>query len=896
MYIFGGKHGDSNAASDYSTSCLSLDLSMSFSVSSAPWYFTCAEKGPLLAGHSAAINTDINMVVLYGGTVPDGDDSNDDEGAPVHLFSAIIKSWSTPDNGGFPLPLVNHSAIIHEATGDMIIYGGAMRSDSSVLSTSTLRMVTDIKKHSTSVDPPSVLFTDLWSSDTPSTPQSTDTAAGSHTTAETSKSTVISSSEPGTFSTGTTAVMTSTKPSTLVPSTAKPSSTAEHILPTSSETLDSSLPIKRAYEASESLDIDDEDGTFPLGLVRRSVDDTAEEGERLMGWTNSTLPSKVPGRVGHTASIVNGTTMVVLGGSSGTSLVSMKMVYIYNPMDQTWVRRSATGAVPASRRNHVATVVNSTLIVVHGGTDNNFTTAMSDVAVLNTTTWKWSAPQVKNAPSARYAHSAAQAGPYMILTFGYTLPHSESIPDDDYGLYILDTNVWEFVSEFNAARSKLSVYYRNSKPTGGTIFGLFVASLVGLLVLLILLYIGCMHYYNRHPRLSDSGETATMLPSTELRNFGRRLTGKFGTRRRREYLAQKKGVHQRQYSSQDQSMAWTVETADRVSAKPPTVPKAAVAAKPADKTKAIGDPKYHMYDPNNAESTFSLTNTKPLSPSVGLADDTSVRIMFDLSRESSFDYSYFAGTRAEEKDSTNMDGTRRSKRMHLDNVELPVGLRNRDSQSASRPNDKNVQESSNSKTIAAIGANGTVEASQKRISQESDVEHGTWSRPTTSASVATHKSTHVSAMLPRIVGSRLTLPAESATALARYRFDELEDMPDTSLLTSLSSSGKRPDQLSAVPKDDASATLDMLVIDNSDGHNSIAGSLAPPIMPAAVDESPLLSQRRLSISSANSAFSASTGITTASGHAVGLGNLRDSIDINAVLSQNQHFYVANPDT
>ncbi|KAJ2659147.1 hypothetical protein IWW48_003680 [Coemansia sp. RSA 1200] len=835
------------------------------------------------------------MVVLYGGTVPDGDDSNDDEGAPVHLFSAIIKSWSTPDNGDFPLPLFNHSAVIHEATGDMIIYGGAMRSDSSVLSTSTLRMVTDIKKHSTSADPPPVLFTDLWSSDISSTPQSTNAATSSHTTAETSRNTVISSSESNTFSTGTTVVTTSAKPSTSVPSVAKPSSTAEHILPTSSETLDSSPPIKRAYEASDLFDIDDEDGPFLLELARRSTDDTAEEGERLMGWSNSTLPSKVPGRVGHTASIVNGTNMVVLGGSSSASLVSMKIVYIYNPMDQTWVRRSATGAVPASRRNHVATVVNNTLIVIHGGTDNNFTTAMSDVAVLNTTTWKWSAPKVKNAPTARYAHSAAQAGPYMILTFGYTLPHSESIADDDYGLYILDTNVWEFVSEFNAARSKLSVYYRNSKPTGGTIFGLFIASLVGLLVLLILLYIGCMHYYNRHPRLSDSGETATMLPSTELRNFGRRLTGKFGTRRRREYLAQKKGAHQRRYS-QGQRMAWTMEAADSVSAKPPTVPKAAMAAKPADKTKTTSDPKYNMYGPNNAESTFSLTNTKPLSPSVGLADDTSVRIMFDLSRESSFDYSYFAGTRADEKDSINVDGTRRSKRMHLDNVELPVGLRNRDSQSASRPNDTNVQESSNSKAIAAIGANGTVEATQKRMSQESSVEHSTWSRPTTSASVATHKSTHVSAMLPRIVGSRLTLPAESATALARYRFDELEDMPDASLLASLSSSGRRPDQLSGVLKDNASGTLDMLAIDNGDGHNSVAGSLAPPIMPAAVDESPVLSQHRLSISSANSAFSASTGITTASGHAVGPGNLRDSIDINAVLSQNQHFYVANPDT
>ncbi|KAJ2863721.1 hypothetical protein GGI22_001892 [Coemansia erecta] len=889
MYIFGGKAGASNAPADYASACLSLNLAASFSISNPPWYFTCAEKGPLVAGHSAVINSDINMAVLFGGSIPDGYESDASNAAAMHLFSAVITTWSTPENANIPQPLLNSSAVLHDATGDIIVYGGVLREDTSALSNSTLRMVTDSGKHDSLSHSPAVPFTDLLAPAASSAQQGAAATRSTQTTATLSSTagsaSVAATAAPSTTHSGS---RTSSKPA------ASSSSTAEKPSPTAEEPLFSLNLFRRTHEESETPGVQDaeepermfaRDAEEPKRMLAR--DAARENSAQLMAWTNSTLPASVSGRVGHTATVVGESSMVVLGGSDGSSLVGMDVVYVYNAMDQTWVLRSATGAVPPSRRSHVATVVNSTLVVVHGGANNDFTSAMGDVAVLDTATWRWAAPNVANAPAARYAHAAVQAGPYMLITFGYVLPPVASIADGDYGLYILDTSVWAFVSEFNAARSKLAVHYTSTKPTGGTIFGLLVASLVGLLVLLILFYIGCVHYYSRHPRLSHLGETTTMLPSTELRNFGRRLTGRFGTRRYRQHLAQQKQSRQRQ-QPQEQSTPWTMLAADEASAKAP-VPKTALAAKLSDKGNAEGEARPRVYSSNsNIESTFSLSNIKHLSPVAGSGDDTSLRIMFDLSRESSFDHGFFAGTKADDAGgSTSANDSRLSKRIHLDDVELPAGLRNRnDSQSASHPKHGNTRKKSKSKSVSA-DANAE-EAEGRASSQEPSAEHTSWSRPTTSGSTATRKSKHISAMLPRIVGSRLTLPTESTTALARYRFDELEEMPDPSFLSSRPVSGSKTTERPATLKDGVpAATIGTLVAANDARSSNSTDSLAPPVMPAAVGDSPASIQRRLSNSSVNSALSASSAQVQ--------NNLRDSIDINAVFAQNHHFYVANPD-
>ncbi|KAJ2527494.1 hypothetical protein EV175_007540, partial [Coemansia sp. RSA 1933] len=150
--------------------------------------------------------------------------------------------------------------------------------------------------------------------------------------------------------------------------------------------------------------------------------------------------------------------------------------------------------------------------------------------------------------------------------------------------------------------------------------------------------------------------------------------------------------------------------------------------------------------------------------------------------------------------------------------------------------DTSVRKASKAKKASADDGTAARETGE-RTSQDSIVEHTSWSRPTTSGSNATRKSKHISAMLPRIVGSRLTLPTESATAVARYRFDELDDMPDTSFLSLRASTSNKVDQPAAL-KDGAPATIDALAAANGSRGSSFADFLAPPIMPAAVGDSP----------------------------------------------------------
>ncbi|KAJ2826850.1 hypothetical protein IWW50_002167 [Coemansia erecta] len=673
LYVFGGRLDEGTTGASFAEPCISLDLSTKLSLGSALWSSTCSRNGAQLAGHAAAMNPMLNMVMMFGGSVPSDDPRVE---SSVHLFSAEIKFWNTPTDTGFPDPLVNHSMSWDATTGDFVVYGGQFR-DSGAVSNATLRMVSD---------------------------------------------------------------------------------TSNHLLITSPDD--------------------------PLSIDSGSAD-------TLMAWTNTTLPAGVSARVGHTLTAINGTQMVVLGGASKGALVGMQTLLVYDAPRQAWTQRTATGKVPRARRNHVATVVNGTMIVVHGGANAN-STALADVAVLNTETWSWSQPKVAGAPAARYAHAASQAGPYMILTFGRAAVGGDS----DYGIYILDTTSWQFVDQYEPTRAKLTVLFKGQHVTGGTIFGLLVASAVGLLVLLILLYIACTHYYNRHPRL-DEDETDNMLPTTELRSFGRKITVRLKPRRSRR--ADKEAAPEQRAQP----------------GKPPSLslsPNISTGNRAGPSTGASPRPRTGL-----SANTSPSIGANPGQASVVTDDASSMRLMFDISRDSSMDLDFMGYGRPEKPAPAPVNTSRLSRRTHLDDVELPAGLRNRDP------------------SIDVLAA-----------------EPSSWSRPTTSHSDVRQKSAHISDVLPRIVGSRLTLLPEPEAAVARYRFDELEDMPPMPI--------------------DSSHELPLPSVAGREHSNE-----SPTLRPSVASDQSIALNRPIA------PFAQSSS------------SLRDSIDINTVLSQNQRFYLVNPD-
>ncbi|KAJ2299127.1 hypothetical protein IWW54_006532, partial [Coemansia sp. RSA 2705] len=435
LYVFGGRSGDGNTKNDFAVPCMALDLSAKLSASSAVWSHVCSKNGPQLAGHTATINPTINMVMLFGGNAPSGSlhASN-----PLRLFSAEIRFWNTPTNSGFPQPLVNHSASLDTTTGDLVVYGGQTR-DGGLLSNSTLRMVTDPDAHELLQPPPEKPFVIIVSPSTTSASASA-TRPTSSASASESKSTPASASRSSSDASSSTS---KTRSSSSSSSSSPSSSTASTSSPSSSP---------RPTSLLSSL-LDDggggQDGGI-LGMARRSGDSSSDT-KPLMTWANDTLPYGVSGRVGHTLTAVNGTLMVVLGGDSDGALVSMKTLFVYDAPRQAWTQRTAGGRIPAARRNHVATVVNGTKIIVHGGA-NAAAEALGDVAVLDIATWTWTQPKITGAPAARYAHAAVQAGPYMVLTFGRA-----DVGAGDYGVYFLDTMSWAFVDQYDPGRARLGV-------------------------------------------------------------------------------------------------------------------------------------------------------------------------------------------------------------------------------------------------------------------------------------------------------------------------------------------------------------------------------------------------------------------------------------------------------
>ncbi|KAJ2416747.1 hypothetical protein GGI10_000736 [Coemansia sp. RSA 2530] len=868
MYVVGGKTGMGNSASDYATPCISLNLARKFTTDNPPWSSTCGVNALSVAGHSMAINSKINMVIVYGGTTPASGSGSGPDSSRLSLFSAEIKFWSVPQKISKSLkPLLNHTACVHSGTGDMVVFGGVILSSANSdgaqapISNSTLRMVTDPANHFAVPAPPAQVVLGSGSSASTSgsvsspKPNSTSSSSSPPVPSETSSRASATSPRPSSSA-------PTDEPSLLQPtsilrppsssrrsSSTKKSSTSKRSTTTKAKvvpTPDDSDPSNRA------LPIDADNWAAPR-LVRRRKDDSDLD---IMTWINNTLPSGMSGRVGHTSNIVGSGRMVVLGGSDGTNLVDMDTVFYYDSVSRQWTRVVATGRVPASRRSHVSTVVNGTKIVVHGGVSADFGSALGDVAVLDTDTWAWSVPKVDNAPAARYAHAAAQAGPYMLITFGYTPADPASVAAGDSGLYILDTTTWQFVTQYDPARAGLRVLSFKTGLSSGTIFGLFIASLASLIVVVILGYIGCMHYYNKHPRLSDSGEGTAMLPTSELRDLGRRLTVKFGTQRQRNRAELRRNTAA-------------------------TSKKSGGGVTILEPAPALGSGKMRQaLSPGRHSIEYGMSNLRRLSnvPPHVASDDANSRIMFDLSRESSLDQDAVADGKAMHmrgSESKSLIGTRFSRRIHLDDVRLPAGgLRTR----------HNVHEAPR-----AADSDSSVPCTDRQSSHgrdSGDMTDGGWSRPTTSDSSLELRSNHVSAMLPRIVGSRLTLPAESANALARYRFDELEE-------GSMDGSTTQPRLAPAAAAAGQQATIAALA---GKGRGSILlpEYLAPPVMPAAHCEgAPSKPRHSAGEDTAGNPAPAKGKISTSS--VTGNITMRDSIDINTVLSQNRQFFVANPD-
>ncbi|KAF9430320.1 Kelch domain-containing protein 2 [Podila epigama] len=157
-------------------------------------------------------------------------------------------------------------------------------------------------------------------------------------------------------------------------------------------------------------------------------------------------------RSSHTATIIRSNGLVVvIGGIAGGALVPMSEIHVYNTNTDKWSTQTATGALPPPRKNHVAAADITGQIYIHGGTDMSASTYLSDIAILDTTSWTWKQPAFEgNAPTGRYSHAATMVGSNLLITFGLTAGGATNT------LSILDTTSNTWVSSYtpnNLART-----------------------------------------------------------------------------------------------------------------------------------------------------------------------------------------------------------------------------------------------------------------------------------------------------------------------------------------------------------------------------------------------------------------------------------------------------------
>ncbi|RKP09293.1 hypothetical protein THASP1DRAFT_28918 [Thamnocephalis sphaerospora] len=211
----------------------------------------------------------------------------------------------------------------------------------------------------------------------------------------------------------------------------------------------------------------------------------------------------------HTLSYVPGRNILVsIGGADATDFASMSKINWYDPEKDTWGTSTARGDIPLPRREHSAVVVGER-IIIFGGCSFNYDTFYNDVAVLDTTTFTWSKPTVKNAPEGRYEHSATMVGDYMVVAFGFLVGNK-----GDTNIYALNTKTWAFETSFPgvAASSTSPGSQSDSSSSDGLSSGEITGIVLGCAVALALIAAAVLFYVRRR-----RGERSRQLGSLQER-------------------------------------------------------------------------------------------------------------------------------------------------------------------------------------------------------------------------------------------------------------------------------------------------------------------------------------------------------------------------------------------
>ncbi|RKP39882.1 hypothetical protein BJ085DRAFT_36763 [Dimargaris cristalligena] len=134
----------------------------------------------------------------------------------------------------------------------------------------------------------------------------------------------------------------------------------------------------------------------------------------------------------HTAVMINGTHMAVVGGNSLKGPIDVELVHVLDTVEKTWSLVPTSGATFGSIYSTAAVVYRRKIIFI-GGLYNDGS-LVSNILTLDTTQmpWQWDTAPTTNLPAnlaARYSHSAYLLGRVVLISFGRT---EDGHPSQDF--------------------------------------------------------------------------------------------------------------------------------------------------------------------------------------------------------------------------------------------------------------------------------------------------------------------------------------------------------------------------------------------------------------------------------------------------------------------------------
>ncbi|KAF9118514.1 hypothetical protein BGW39_001116 [Mortierella sp. 14UC] len=175
------------------------------------------------------------------------------------------------------------------------------------------------------------------------------------------------------------------------------------------------------------------------------------------------LAANAPALARHTMTLTTDGNAVVLGGITAQGAVAnLSIAYVLDTQAARgeWKTVSLSGTAPDPRMSFSTVLVNTTTLLVYGGT-TDLKTGYSNAFYLDLPTWTWSSPPAQGDAPSLWGHTATMAGNFMVVGFGT----SSSPRDERIALLDVTSNTWtkrfrppgQYVPDEEPNKGKLSV-------------------------------------------------------------------------------------------------------------------------------------------------------------------------------------------------------------------------------------------------------------------------------------------------------------------------------------------------------------------------------------------------------------------------------------------------------